>query len=278
MIHKLLTELNLARSQIKPNMWVLMVSFCILWKMALGPSYHPSVKEFLAFYRPAKFGHGWSFQGCLQFIIFQEKWHPGNNFEWGFFFISSTYWELSTKERYIDTLLSVPVTWGTPCKSRLGALLPLSYAEKSIDEKVCKWANDHPNKLQVDQLSTEENLELHLGYPQGKWPSAPSDPHAVRAPMREDPPAKLSLQVKKRKSRDKGGESSSKRSHHESHTSTFGEILAQGKGLNFDTVTLPKLALANLVESLAIHPVEPTCDQMGNHHYKNVRVNVKEGE
>ena len=40
----------------------------------------------------------------------------------------------------------------------------------------------------------------------------------------------------------------------------------------------PKLALANPVESLAIHPVEPTCDQVGNHPYKNVRVNAKEGE
>jgi hypothetical protein len=41
----------------------------------------------------------------------------------------------------------------------------------------------------------------------------------------------------------------------------------------------PKLALTNLAESLAIHPVEPTYDQMGNQPYKkNVRVNAKEGE
>jgi hypothetical protein len=40
----------------------------------------------------------------------------------------------------------------------------------------------------------------------------------------------------------------------------------------------PKLASANPVESLAIHLVEPTCDQMGNHPYKKVRVNVKGGE
>jgi hypothetical protein len=33
-------------------------------------------------------------------------------------------------------------------------------------------------------------------------------------------------------------------------------------------VTPPKLALANPVELLAIHPVEPTYDQMGNHPYK----------
>jgi hypothetical protein len=43
-------------------------------------------------------------------------------------------------------------------------------------------------------------------------------------------------------------------------------------------VMLPKLASANPVESLAIHPVEPTCDQVGNHTYKNVRVNAKECE
>jgi hypothetical protein len=52
--------------------------------------------------------------------------------------------------------------------------------------------------------------------------------------MREDPPAKLSLQVKKRKSGDKGEKSLSKRSRHKSHASTFSGILAQGKGLNFD--------------------------------------------
>jgi hypothetical protein len=63
MIRELLAKLNLAPSQIKPNIWVLLVSFCILWRMALGLGEHPSVKEFLAFYRLEKFGHGWSFQG-----------------------------------------------------------------------------------------------------------------------------------------------------------------------------------------------------------------------
>jgi hypothetical protein len=43
-------------------------------------------------------------------------------------------------------------------------------------------------------------------------------------------------------------------------------------------VTPPKLALANPVESLAIYPFKPTCDQKGNHPYKIVRVNVKECE
>jgi hypothetical protein len=38
----------------------------------------------------------------------------------------------------------------------------------------------------------------------------------------------------------------------------------------------PKLASANPVESLVIHPVELTCDQMGNHPCKNVRVDAKE--
>jgi hypothetical protein len=39
-----------------------------------------------------------------------------------------------------------------------------------------------------------------------------------------------------------------------------------------------KLASANPVESLAIYPVEPTCDQMGNRPYKNVKVNAMEDE
>jgi hypothetical protein len=43
-------------------------------------------------------------------------------------------------------------------------------------------------------------------------------------------------------------------------------------------VTPPKLASANPVESLAIYPFKPTCDQTGNHSYKNVRVNVREDE
>jgi hypothetical protein len=34
-------------------------------------------------------------------------------------------------------------------------------------------------------------------------------------------------------------------------------------------VTPPKLASTNPVESLAIHPVEPTCGQIGNRPYKN---------
>jgi hypothetical protein len=40
----------------------------------------------------------------------------------------------------------------------------------------------------------------------------------------------------------------------------------------------PKLALANLVESLAIYLSWPTCDQTGNHSYKKVKVNVREDE
>jgi hypothetical protein len=36
-----------------------------------------------------------------------------------------------------------------------------------------------------------------------------------------------------------------------------------------------KLALANSVESLAIHPVEPTCGQIGNHPYKNCQSNAR---
>ena len=43
-------------------------------------------------------------------------------------------------------------------------------------------------------------------------------------------------------------------------------------------VTPPKLASANLVELLAIYPFESTCDQTGNHPYKTVRVNAREGE
>jgi hypothetical protein len=43
-------------------------------------------------------------------------------------------------------------------------------------------------------------------------------------------------------------------------------------------VTPLKSASANPVESLAIHPVEPTCDQLSNHPCKNVKVYTKEGE
>jgi hypothetical protein len=56
LIRELLTELNLAPSQVKPTGWVLLVLFCVLWKMALGRDAHPSAKEFLSFYRPMNYG------------------------------------------------------------------------------------------------------------------------------------------------------------------------------------------------------------------------------
>jgi hypothetical protein len=43
-------------------------------------------------------------------------------------------------------------------------------------------------------------------------------------------------------------------------------------------VTPPILALANLVKSLAIHPVKPTCGQIGNRPYKTCQSKCKEGE
>jgi hypothetical protein len=46
------------------------------------------------------------------------------------------------------------------------------------------------------------------------------------------------------------------------------------KVLTKGVVTPPYLTLANPMESLAIHLLEPTCDQMGNHPYKTVRVNA----
>jgi hypothetical protein len=36
-----------------------------------------------------------------------------------------------------------------------------------------------------------------------------------------------------------------------------------------EVVMTPKLASANPVESLAIHPAEPKCGQIGNRPYKN---------
>jgi hypothetical protein len=52
-------------------------------------------------------------------------------------------------------------------------------------------------------------------------------------------------------------------------------VVYNGRGTG---VMPPKLALANLVESLTIYPVETTCDQTRNRPYKNVRVNAREGE
>jgi hypothetical protein len=48
---------------------------------------------------------------------------------------------------------------------------------------------------------------------------------------------------------------------------------------NLEEVVTPlKLASANLVKSLAIHPAEPTCGQIGNRPYKNCQSKCKEGE
>jgi hypothetical protein len=44
---------------------------------------------------------------------------------------------------------------------------------------------------------------------------------------------------------------------------------------SFFSITPSKLALANPVESLAIHQVEPTCGQIGDCPCKTVRVNVR---
>jgi hypothetical protein len=121
LIRDLLTELNLAPIQVKPTGWVLLVLFCVLWKVTLGRDAHPSAKEFLSFYRPVNYGQGWIFQGHPQFIKVYDRWHPGDDYEQGFFFISSICWELSAKERYLDTPPTIPVVWGVPRKSRLRA-------------------------------------------------------------------------------------------------------------------------------------------------------------
>jgi hypothetical protein len=47
------------------------------------------------------------------------------------------------------------------------------------------------------------------------------------------------------------------------------------EGRMWSFVTPPKLALANPVESLAIHPFKPTCDQTGNHPYKKCQSKCK---
>jgi hypothetical protein len=101
---------------------------------------------------------------------------------------------------------------GEPRKNRSRAPPSLHYPEGSSVEKVSKWAGDHPDKLHVNQLLNKENLEFYLGYPEGKWPSGPRDLPVTRAPVREDPPAKLSSQVEKRKAEGKEGEPLPKRS------------------------------------------------------------------
>jgi hypothetical protein len=55
-------------------------------------------------------------------------------------------------------------------------------------------------------------------------------------------------------------------------------LFVQQEATRSTGVTPPELASANPVESLAIHPDEPTCDQLGDHPCKIVRVDVKEGE
>jgi hypothetical protein len=63
---------------------------------------------------------------------------------------------------------------------------------------------------------------------------------------------------------------------------SFCELIDLGMEIDEDSysvgVTPPKLASANPVESLAIYPFKPTCDQTGNHPYKTIKVNAREGE
>jgi hypothetical protein len=44
------------------------------------------------------------------------------------------------------------------------------------------------------------------------------------------------------------------------------------------SVTPQKLASAKPVESLAIYPFKLTCSKKGNHPYKTIRVNARDGE
>jgi hypothetical protein len=67
-------------------------------------------------------------------------------------------------------------------KGRLGAPPSFSQSEKSNIERVCKWAKDHSDKLDMSYLLAKDNSECLMGYPQGKWP----DPLVVRVTGRED--------------------------------------------------------------------------------------------
>jgi hypothetical protein len=63
---------------------------------------------------------------------------------------------------------------------------------------------------------------------------------------------------------------------------SFCELIDLGMEIDEDSYSVgvmpPKLALTNSIDSLAIYPSKPTCDQTGNHPYKTVRVNVREDE
>jgi hypothetical protein len=56
------------------------------------------------------------------------------------------------------------------------------------------------------------------------------------------------------------------------------DIQSRDQTYSLPCVMPPKLASAIPAESLAIYPSWPTCDQARNYPYKDVRVNVKEGE
>ena len=174
MIRELLAKLNLAPSQIKPNGWVLLISFNILWPMVIELGMRPIVKKFLTFYMPGKFGHEWSFQEYYpgrpsKLISLCEKWHPGDHYEQGFFFVFGTDWELFGKEEYFNTPPSIPLRWGAPRKSRFGTPSSLNYSEKDNTGKVAEWAELHLDKLCWDFLISKENLEHYMGYPPSKW-------------------------------------------------------------------------------------------------------------
>jgi hypothetical protein len=228
---RLLAELNLAPSQIKPTRWVLLVSFCILWKMAQGRDANTSVIEFLSFYRPTNYREGWSFQGHPHFIKMPERWHAGDDYEWSFFFISSVAWELNVKERYLDTPPIVLVVWGVPRKSYLGVPPSLSQTEKYNIGAVRKWVKEHPYMLDVGSLLTRDNLECLMGHPQGKW----SNPLATRVAGQEDILAKPLIRVEKRKVEVEGGVLLTKKPRPQPREGSSESFQALEKNLSFAT-------------------------------------------
>jgi hypothetical protein len=114
---ELFCQLKLAPRQIKPNGWKYLMSYCLLWPMALGKDFMLTIRELLAIYRPIK-SNEWpcSFEAWVTKLVFVLiKYLSTKKWETLFFLVSGDGWEFYPWDLGTSsTQHSIPCQWVAP--------------------------------------------------------------------------------------------------------------------------------------------------------------------